>query len=139
MPLIDNDKVERVEFETEEGKDWYDLRVEVGFFEERIGFTGEYTISEAYANKDQAGKDRYLAGEFVARQQVTELLIRIKAWSHPDEINIENVKRIPPYQASELLDRIERFELQARPFRREPETNQSDNNGAEVVNNIQSK
>ena len=119
MPLVKESEVQRV---TLDG-DWYDLRKDLGFYYEHLSNSGDWSIEET-KGADELTDDDIIAGEFIARQNVTRLFSRIADWSYEEKITIANVRRIHSDHAEKLLEAIGELEQANEPFpdEREPVT-----------------
>ena len=122
MSLVNETEVKRIEFQNGESEpDWYDLKVNLGFFNAEVSRSGSWSVQETKDGKDLSDDD-IVAGIFIAKQRVSKIYARLHAWSHEDPITMNNVMRIPADQAEKLFEEVEALADAARPFREPQES-----------------
>lgn len=121
MPLIDLSATTKVDI----GADWYELRNELGFYDETIMLVNavdpdELKTFELIDDENGIVKSKQTPGEMVARRNSVKLQSYLIDWSHSDPLIFNNIKRIPCEDAKELLNKIEELEDSIpQPFRDE--------------------
>lgn len=128
MPLIDPNATEEIVIDD----DTYTLKKQLGFYDTTKILAGSLSPADLRAIQNRSRKN----GDQLDGQQASELIdtstylaqrnfLKIKfyltSWSHPDLMTDENIKRIPPEHAKEILDKIKVLEVapEAHPFRGE--------------------
>lgn len=117
MPLVPRDPgTQRVEMED---GDWYELRKELGWYHRnRLSEVNAINLHMAWDTikdgeiKVPRNERLPVTLEGLPEVQLAKMLAYIKAWSHPEPINENTVKRIPPSHARLLLREIEKLEKQ---------------------------
>lgn len=118
MSLIDTKAIEKIEIDN----DWYELRQELGFYEKKLMQEAAFTF-EFPSNFDGRDMSKVKAVPNHAERDLSKLKQYLVAWSYPDKLDDDNIKRLPQAHADKLLERIKELEAATpRPFRGQPKT-----------------